>query len=223
MLPFSSQLVIIQAKSELQSTAQPPSHAPSACNSSHSLRLPTYPPVSTINSPGKPDGQEAGSSQVSGSKFTGSMGGQHPSFTKMCGGTITDDVAVSHDAVFPFSAVQIQPLLQNSSQQVSCQQCSSQDQSCQQGLSQQLSAQQRSLHQQPSQVKLSETSSSGIPLMVDTTQSVCPQQDADQGEHCLQRSSCDDLVFTLQSEDDEEGIDAQRAITSLAQVGCSDG
>ncbi|KAL0028992.1 hypothetical protein WJX77_010388 [Trebouxia sp. C0004] len=176
ILPSGSQLVIIQAKSELQSTEQPPSHVPSAFDGSHSLRLPEYPVVTTFNGFAKSDGQKAGCSQDYGSKVGGSMSGQHPSFTMLCG-TTTADNAVSCDPVSPFSVAQEQPLLQKSSQQHSCHQLSSQEQSCQQVLSQQ-----QSLHQQS-----------------------------------YQRSSCENLVFTLQSEDGEEEIDAQRATTSLAQ------
>ena len=219
MLPSGSQLVIIQARSELQSTAQPPSRAPTASDSSHSLRAPTNPVVSTSHGSGKLDGQKAGSSQVSGSKAAASMGGHHPSFTQMCG-TATADSAVDHGPVCPFCAAQEQPSLQKSSQQHSRQQGSSQEQLCQQVLSQQPSAQQQSLHQQSCQVKLSESGSSVSPPQVDTAQQVSLQQRTDQVGHRLQRSSCEDLVFTLQSEDDEEEIDAQRAITSLAQVDC---
>ncbi|DBA77564.1 TPA: hypothetical protein ACH3X1_009370 [Trebouxia sp. C0004] len=133
ILPSGSQLVIIQAKSELQSTEQPPSHVPSAFDGSHSLRLPEYPVVTTFNGFAKSDGQKAGCSQDYGSKVGGSMSGQHPSFTMLCGTTTADNA-----------------------------------------------------------------------------------QDTDQAVH-LQRSSCENLVFTLQSEDGEEEIDAQRATTSLAQ------
>lgn len=214
ILPSNSQLIIVQARSELQSIAQPPSHMPSAFDSSHSLRLPAYPVVGTFNGSGKSDGQIAGSSQVSGSKAAGSMGGRHASFTKMCGTTIANKV-VSYDPVSPFCDAQEQPSLQKSSQQHSRHQLSSQEQSCQQLLSQQ-----QTLHQQSYQVRLSRTGSSVSPLDIDTAQPVCLQQDNDQVVHRLQRSSCEKFVFTLQSEDDEEEIDAQRAITSLAQVDC---
>ena len=216
MLPPGSQLVIIQARSELHSTAQPPSHmdAPAASDSSHSLRLPVYPVVTTSKASGKPDGQKAGSSQVSGSNFAGSVGGRHPSFTNMCG-TNTADSAVSYDPVAPFGTAQEPPLLKESSQQHLCQQRSSLEQSCQQVLSQQPSA-----HQQSHQLKkLSENNSSVSTL--DTAQPVCLQQDTDQVVQGVQHSSCRNLVFTLQSTEDEEEIDAQRAITSLAQVDCS--
>lgn len=215
MLPSGSQLVVIQARSELQITSQPPGHmdAPAAYESSHSLRLPAYPVNSTVNASGKPDGQQAGSSQVSGSKAAAeSMGSQDPSSTKMYG-TTTANNAVSYD---PVGAAQELPSLQKSSQQHLRQQRSSLEQSCQQVLSQQPSAQQQLLHQHSCQVKLSENRSSGSPL--DTAQPVCSQQDTDQVVHHLQSSSCKDLIFTLQSEYDEEEIDAQRAITSLAQV-----
>lgn len=212
MLPEGSQLVIIQARSELQSTAQPPSHVPSPFDRRHSL--PAHPVVTTSHASGKPDGQKTGSS-----RFSGSMDGRRPSFVQICGTTIADK-AVRHDPVSPFCAAPEQPLLQKSSQQHSCQQRSSREQSSQQGLSQQPSAQQQLLHQQSYQVKLSKPSSSVSPLKVDTAQPVCSQQDSDQVVRCLQRSSCESLVFMLQSEDDEEEIDAQRAITSLAQVDC---
>ena len=214
ILPSGSQLIIVQAKSEVQSTAQPSSHAPSTCDSSHSLSLPACPVAGTFSGSGKSDGQKAGSSQVSGSKVAGSMDGRHPSFTKMCGTTAADN-AVMYDPVSPFSVAQEQPSLQESSQQHSCHQLSSQEQSCQQVLSQQ-----QSLHQQPNQVKLSRTGSPVSPLKSDTAQLVCLQQDTGQIVRRLQRSSCENLVFMLQSEDDEEEIDAQRAITSLAQVDC---
>ena len=217
MLPSDSQLIIVQARSELQSMAQPPSHAPASCDSSHSLRLPAYPVVGTLNGSGKSDGQKAGSSQVSGS-----MGSRHASFTKMSG-TTTADNAVIHDPVSPFSVAQEQPSLQESSQQHSCHQLSSQEQSCQQDLSQH-----QSLHKQSHQGKLSTTSSSAYPLTVDTAQTVSLQQDrvslqqdTVQVVDRLQRSLCEDLVFIRQTQDAEEEIDAQRAITSLAQVHCS--
>ena len=205
MLPSSSQLVIIQARSELQSTPHSPSR---------SLMLPAYPVVSTFSGSGKPDGQEAGSAQASGSRFAGSMGARNPSFTKMCG-TTTADSAASLDPVSPSGAAQEQPLLQKSGQQGS-----SLQPSCQQGLSQQSTAQQQLLHQQSYQAELSENSSSVSPLKVDMTQPVASQQDTDQVGHRLQSSSCEALVFMLQSEDDEKEIDAQRAITSMAQVDC---
>ncbi|KAL0037175.1 hypothetical protein WJX79_003951 [Trebouxia sp. C0005] len=211
MMPSDSQLIIVQARSELQSTAQPPSHAPSTLNSSHSLRLPAYPVVSTFIGSGKSDGQIAGSSQVSCSKVAGSMGSQHPRFTKICGITTTNTV-VSYDPVSPFSIAQEQTSTQESSQHHSCHQLSSQEQSCQQVLSQQ-----RSLHKQSYRVKLSRTGSSVHPLTNDTAQTVSLQQDSDQVADRLQRSLCENLVFMLQTKDDEEEIDAQRAITSLAQ------
>ena len=203
MLLEGSQLVIIQARSELQSTAQAPSHAPPAFDSSPSLRLPAHPEVSISAGSGKPDGQTAGSSQVPG--------------------TTTADKAVTYDPVSPFCAAQEQSWLQQSSQRQSCQQGAPQEpqHSCQQGVSQQPAAQQHSLHQQSYQVKPSGTASSVSPLKVDTAQPVCLQPDADQVLPCVQRSSCEDLVFTLQSVDEEEEIDAQRAIKSLAQVDCT--
>ena len=219
MLPSSSQLVIIQARSEQQSTAQAPRPVPPAFNSSHSPRLPTYPVVSTFSGSRKPDGQEAGSLQLSGGKVAGGMSSRHPSFTHMCDATTVDN-AVHNDPVSPSYAAQEQPSPQKSSQQQLCQQRSLQEQSCQQVLSQQPSAQQHSLHQPSYQVQLSSTSPSVSPLKVDTSQPVGLQQNTDQVVHCLQRSSCENLVFTLQREDDEEEIDAQHAITSLAQVDC---
>ena len=229
MLPSKSQLIIIQARSELQSTAQPPRYAPSTLDSSHSLRPPAYPVVGTFNGSGKSDGQQAGSSQVSGSKVAGSMGSRHASFTQMSG-TTTADNAVSYDPVSPFGAAQERPSLQKSSQQHSRHQLTSQEQSCQQVLSQQQSlhkqsyqvklSQQQSLHKQSHQVKLSRVGSSVHPLTVGTAQTVSSQQDTVQVVDSLQRSSCENLIFMLQSEDDEEEIDAQHAITSLAQVQC---
>ena len=210
MLPSDSQMIIVQARSELRRIAQPPSHAPASFDSSHSLRLPAYPVLGTLNGSGKSDGQKAGSSQVSGS-----MGSRHASFTKMSG-TTTADNAVIHDPVSPFSVAQEQPSLQESSQQHSCHQLSSQEQSCQQDLSQH-----QSLHKQSHQGVLSTTNSSAYPLTVDTAQTVSLQQDTVQVVDCLQRSLCEDLVFMLQTQDAEEEIDAQRAITSLAQVHCS--
>lgn len=214
MLPSKSQLIIIQARSELQSTAQPPSYAPSTLDSSHSLRPPAYPVVGTFNGSGKSDGQQAGSSQVSGSKVAGSMGSRHASFTQMSG-TTTADNAVSYDLVSPFGAAQERPSLQKSSQQHSRHQLTSQEQSCQQVLSQQ-----QSLHKQSHQVRLSRVGSSVHPLTVDTAQTVSSQEGTVQVVDRLQRSLCERLVFMLQSEDDEEEIDAQHAITSLAQVQC---
>ncbi len=214
ILPSDSQLIIVQARSELQSTAQPTSYVPSTFDSSHSLKLPAYPVVGTLNGSGKSDGQKAGSSRVFGSNIAGSIGGQHASFTKMDGTTKADSV-VRYDPVSPFGAAQEQPVLQKASQQHSSHQLSSQEQSCQQGFSQQ-----RSLHKQSYQFKLSRTGSSVYPLTVDTAQTVSLQQDTVQVVHHLQRSSCENLVFMLQSEADEEEIDAQHAITSLAQVDC---
>ena len=217
MLPADSQLVIIQARSEMQSTPQPPSRAPAAFDSGHSLRPPAHLAVTTSSGPGKPAGQGAGTAQVSGSKAAGSMGGQEPSSTEMCG-NIDGHNAVSHDPVHPFTA-QEQPPLHKSSQQGSCQQGSSQQRSSQEQSCQQPSAQQQSLHQQSGQVKLSENRTSVSPLNIDAAQPVCSQQGSDQVVKCLQRSSYGDLVFMLQRQDDEEEIEAQRAITSLAQVG----
>ena len=216
ILPTDSQLIIVQARSELQSTAQPPSYAPSTLDSSHSHSLmpPAYPVVGTFNGPGKSDGPKAGSSQASGSKVAGNMGGRHASFTQMSGITRADS-AVSYDPVSSFSFAQEQPSLQESSQQHSRHQLLSQEQSCQQGLSQQ-----QSLHKQSDQVKLSTTSPSVYPFTVDTAQTVSLQQDTVQVVDHLQCSSCESLVFMLQSETDEEEIDAQHAITSLAQVQC---
>ncbi|DBA95425.1 TPA: hypothetical protein ACH3X3_013297 [Trebouxia sp. C0006] len=213
ILPTDSQLIIVQARSELQSTAQPPSYAPSTLDSSHSHSLmpPAYPVVGTFNGPGKSDGPKAGSSQASGSKVAGNMGGRHASFTQMSGITRADS-AVSYDPVSSFSFAQEQPSLQESSQQHSRHQLLSQEQSCQQGLSQQ-----QSLHKQSDQVKLSTTSPSVYPFTVDTAQTVSLQQDTVQVVDHLQCSSCESLVFMLQSETDEEEIDAQHAITSLAQ------
>lgn len=216
ILPTDSQLIIVQARSEPQSTAQPPSHAPSTFDSSHShsLRPPAYPVVGNFNGSGKSDGQKAGSSQASGSTVAGSIGGRHASFTKMCGTTRADS-AVSYDYVFPFGAAQDQPSLRESSQQHSRHQLLSQEQSCQQDLSQQ-----RALHKQSHQGTLSTTSPSVYPLTVDTPQTVSLQQDTVPVVHHLQCSSCESLVFMLQREGDEEEIDAQHAITSLAQVQC---
>ena len=110
------------------------------------------------------------------------------------------------------------PQEQSAQQQPSLSQQLPQEQSAQQqpSLKQQL-PQEQSAQQQSCQEQLSETSLYGGGCRLDMAElgSACLQM-ADR----LQRSSCSGLSFMLQSEDKEEELDPQRAMTDLAQVGC---
>ena len=195
MLPPDGQLVIIQARSELHSTSDSPGRSPLACESRNRYSLNSS-PVSSTRSLSGPGSRDPSFNHLSDSRLRRSPG----SASKLASFKVSL-FGLKSASLPPQRLSRIHPAGQSRSDLIAT--------SAPNDLStfapqQQSSATDLSLCQtQPDVQRFAQSP---------------PDRANSQRVPQLQNWSCESLVFRLQSEDHVEELDAQHAITSLAQV-----